>query len=425
MKVLMLGWEFPPFFAGGAGIVCSELTKSLNKIGVDVTYIMPFGPDEIYNKLSVQEPGKPLFKIIVAQNQTKISSLRIRTVDSILQPYTNSKEYEQAYSKIVKSRKFAKNNNKPLYGRDLKAEVMRFAKMALEIAMEEEFDVIHAQDWVTFPAAMAIKEATKKPLVVHIHITEFDKTGGNDADPDVYAIERQGMIAADKVIAVSNKTRQICIDKYFIDPNKISVVHNAATQMDESITYDKVNISKTDKVVLFAGRITLQKGPDYFIEAAKKVIEKVPNTKFIMAGTGDMLPQMIQKSADMGLADKFIFTGFYTKEEGEKLFSMADVYVMPSVSEPFGIIPYEAMQKNTPTIVSKQTGISEVLTNTLKVNFWDINQLASKIVSLLAYPTLHRELTTRGFLEAKNTTWEEPATKCLNIYNEITRVGAN
>lgn len=416
MKVLMLGWEFPPFFAGGAGIVCAELTKALNRQGTDVTYIMPHGPEEVYDELSKKEPK---LKIVVADNYVKPSKTKFFKINSILQAYQSTEEYENIFSSIKKKNK--SKGDKTIYGGNLKEEVHRFAEQVVKIieAEGENFDVIHAQDWTTIPAAIALKEKTGKPMVVHIHITEFDKTGGDHADPEIYAIEKKGMELADKVITVSNKTRQRVIQSYFINPNKVEVVHNAATPMNESAIYSKENIDPNSKIVMFAGRVTLQKGPDYFIDAAKKVLEHAPETKFIMAGTGDMLPQMIRKTADMGMSKNFMFTGFYTRDMAEKLFSMADVYVMPSVSEPFGVIPYEAQIKHTPTIVSKQTGVSEVLSHTLKTDFWDVNGLAGNILALLKYPILHSEIQANGYQEAKRTTWDVPASKCINIYSSL------
>jgi len=410
----MLGWEFPPFFAGGAGIVCNELTKALNQIGTDVTFIMPSGPDNIYDNLSILEAGKPQFKIIVANN-TKIGNMvKVRQVKSLLSAYQSFEEYDKAYKKILQK---GKGGVKPLYGQNLLEEVERFAEQVLLLAEFEEFDVIHAQDWVTYLAAIKLKEKFHKPMVVHVHITEFDKSGGLHADPRIYAIEKQGMDFADRVITVSNRVRDRCIHNYFVEPSKIRVVHNAAIPMNESVNQNGIN--STDKIVLFAGRVTLQKGPEYFVDAAKKVLEHRKDVKFIMAGTGDMLPRMIEKAANMGIAGNFIFTGFYTRDEADKLFSMADVYVMPSVSEPFGIIPYEAQAHGTPTIVSKQTGISEVLAHTLKIDFWDTNAMASKILALLQYSSLHHEIKNQGYLEAKNAVWTIPASKCLNIYNEV------
>jgi glycosyltransferase involved in cell wall biosynthesis len=313
------------------------------------------------------------------------------------------------------------SSGKPLYGRNILEEVYRFAAKVALIAEEERFDVIHAHDWTTFPAAIAAKNVSGKPMIVHVHITEFDKTGGNHANPDVYRIEKEGMDQANLVITVSDFIRQRCIQSYFTDPRKIRVVHNAASSMDESIDYQGGRLKDKDKIVLFAGRVTLQKGPDYFIDAAKLVLEKDPNVTFILAGTGDMLPAMIQKAAAMGISHKFIFPGFYNRAEAEKLFSMADVFVMPSVSEPFGVVPYEAQIKKTPTIISKQSGISEVLTHCLKVDFWEVKELAGKILALLHYPTLNKTMTENGYWEAKHSTWDKPAGLCINLYQELCR----
>ncbi len=412
----MLGWEFPPFFAGGAGIVCNELTRALNRTGADVTFIMPSGPEEIYENLNIDEPGKPRFRILIANNIFPGRPTKVYKVNSLLQAYTTSEQYQETYNRHMQKRK---GKHGALYGKNLKEEVMRFAEKAKEIALMEDFDVIHAHDWTTFLAGIEIKKATGKPLVVQVHITEFDKTGGDHADPFIYGIEKQGMDEADRIITVSNKLKETCINKYFADPAKIRVVHNAATTMNSKEDFDGAHIKAGDKVVLFAGRVTLQKGPDYFVYAAKKVLEEAPNTKFVIAGNGDMLTQVINLVADLGLSKNFIFTGFYTREEGEKLFSMADVFVMPSVSEPFGLVPYEAQIKRTPTIISKQSGISEVLRHALKVDFWDVDEMAHKILALLHYSSLHNELKHNGYEEAKSATWDIPASKCLNIYNEI------
>lgn len=418
----MLGWEFPPFFAGGAGIVCSALSEALINKNVDVTFVMPSGPEEVYLGLdSKMSKGHTKFKILIANNKYKNVKVNVRKISSLLHAYATSESYDAAYTKLAAMG--SKHSGGPVYGKNLKQEVYRFAEQVKLLAQEEDFDVIHAHDWVTFPAAIALKKATGKPVVIHVHITEFDKSGGLHADSDIYQIEKEGMDNADRIITVSHKIRDTVINKYFADPSKIRVVHNAATPMDESVVYKAEAIKKTDKIVLFAGRVTLQKGPDYFIEAAKKVLQKAPNTTFVIAGTGDMLNKMIEKVAQMGISDKFIFTGFYNRAQGEQLFSMADVFVMPSVSEPFGIVPYEAQLKNTPTIISKQSGIAEVLNHTLKVDFWDVDQIANKILALLSYAPLHNAITQNGYHEAKSAVWDIPASKCLNIYREVVGEG--
>lgn len=413
----MLGWEFPPFFAGGAGIVCGELSKALANKGAEILFVMPSGPE------NTSSAEKNNLKIIVTNNKYKNVKIKIKKIDSLLHAYATPKSYNERYTQILQGPK--SNHKKGLYGPNLKEEVYRFAEQVKLIAEEEKFDVIHAHDWVTFPAATILKKITGKPLVVHIHITEFDKTGSHHADPEIYKIEQEGMKNADAIITVSQKIKETCINKYDIDHSKIIIVHNAAPSMKDTPSTINKKLKENDKIVLFAGRITLQKGPDYFIEAAKKVLEKAPNTLFIMAGSGDMLPQMIEKTARMGISNKFVFTGFYTREQADKLFEMADVFVMPSVSEPFGLVPYEAQIKKTPTIISKQSGIGEILFHTLKVNFWDVNQLANKILAVLNYKQLHTELKEKGYFEAKSSTWEGPATKCLNIYHDVINKGGN
>ncbi|RME31049.1 glycosyltransferase family 1 protein [Candidatus Woesearchaeota archaeon] len=405
----MLGWEFPPYFAGGVGIVCYELTKALAKHGVTVTYIMPRGPEHVHANHC---------ELLVADNLILDKRVTVARIDSLLEAYTGYDEYGRRLSTLLKH---GRGSAGKLYGENLLQEIHLFAEkvklLVTELGMD--FDVIHAHDWTTFPAAMALKELTGKPLIVHVHITEFDKTGGEHADPRIYAIERAGMLAADRVIAVSNMIRKRCIYQYHVPPDKIRIVYNAVEFNRRPGLPEEFPIRKQDRVVLFLGRITLQKGPDYFMEAAKKVLEMNPNVKFVMAGTGDMLPRMIERAAELGIGDKFIFPGFVNREQGDKLYRMADVFVMPSVSEPFGIVPLEAMYQGTPVIISRQSGISEVLKHALKVDFWDVNDIANKIMAALSYRTLHRELTDRGNQEVMGFNWEKPATEVEHIYEEV------
>ncbi|GIU70374.1 MAG: glycosyl transferase [Candidatus Woesearchaeota archaeon] len=415
MKVLMLGWEFPPFFAGGVGVVCYELTKAFSKRNdIQVTYVMPYGPKNLYSKH---------VRLLAADNLIPNSKINIKKIPSLLSAYMGPEDYNMSLRQLQLSHKegeenFEKDNTFKLYGSNLIQEVYRFAEKLKLLASYEDFDVIHAHDWTTFPAAIALKELTGKPFVVHVHITEFNKSGGQGVNPQIYAIEKEGMQKADAVIVVSNLIKNICIEKYGINPNKIKVIHNANVEMNNNLKHNS-EIKKYHKIVLFAGRVTLQKGPDYFVEAAKKVCEYRDDVKFVMAGSGDMLNRIIDRVVQLGIADKFIFHGFYNREDAEKFFSMADVFVMPSVSEPFGVVPLEAMMKKTPTIVSKQSGVSEVLNHTLKVDFWDIDEMANKILALLNYSPLHSELSERGYDEARSLTWDVPAQKCIDVYNSV------
>jgi len=403
----MLGWEFPPYFAGGVGVVCYELTKALAQRGVSVTYLMPSGPKAVH---------ADFVNLLVADNMVADSKITLARIPSIMTPYGSMESYRTDYQRLLGQ---TQGSGGKLYGHNLLAEIERFAEKAeLLLPFLGDFDVIHAHDWTTFPAAMRLKKLTGKPLIVHVHITEFDKTGGTHADSRVYAIEKAGMDAADVVITVSNLVRQRCINQYYTDARKTRVVYNAVSAVEPSFE-ERFKISPNDKIVLFLGRVTLQKGPDYFIEAAKKVLDVDPNVKFVLAGTGDMLPRMIERAADLGIGHKVLFPGFVNQAQGAQLYKMADVFVMPSVSEPFGIVPLEAMSHGTPVIISKQSGISEVLKHALKVDFWDVNDIANKIIAALTYATLHQELKQHGSVEVRRFNWENTAGEVQQLYQEL------
>ena len=403
MKVLMFGWEFPPMSSGGLGTACYGLTKGLSRRGVEITLVLPHSPED-YNSEFVKVIS-PNFK----------SKFTIKKIVSALKPYMSSEDYQRS---IVRNQK----RNVKIYGSNLLEEVYRFAAAAAEIAEEEDFDVIHCHDWMTFGAGIIAKMKKNKPLVVHVHATEFDRSGGSGVNQQVYDIERQGMHAADRIIAVSSYTKNIIVNHYGISPQKVQVVHNAVDYKEPDFS-EQFGIKKNDKIVLFLGRITLQKGPDYFVYAAKKVLEKEKNVKFIMVGTGDMEAKMIEKAAELGISDKILFAGFLGPQDVDRAFLMADVYVMPSVSEPFGITALEAMKNDTPVIVSKQSGVSEVITHCFKVDFWDINELSSKIISLLRYSTLHHSMKENARMEIRKFTWDVPADKCIDVYGRVIHHG--
>ena len=395
MKVLMFGWEFPPISSGGLGIACYGLTKGLSRKNIDITLVLPDYPNE----------GKMDFvKIISASN------IKVRKLNYLLMPYMTSQSYSESKNRI-KSK---------IYGSTLFNEVRRYAEAAKKIAMEEDFDIIHCHDWMTFKAGINAKKLKKKPLVVHVHATEFDRTGGNGINEHVYKIEKEGMESADEIIAVSNYTKNMIVEKYGISPNKINVVHNAVDFEDKS-NNEEFGIKKNDKIVLFMGRLTLQKGPDYFVHAAKKVLEHEKNVKFIICGNGDMGPFIINKVAEMGLAGNVLFAGFLQGQDVERAYKMADVYVMPSVSEPFGITPLEAMSNGVPAIISKTSGVSEVVKHCLLVDFWDIDDISSKIISVLRYSPLTESLKENAFSEIRHFNWDIPAKKCIDIYNRAAR----
>lgn len=405
VKVLMLGWEFPPFFAGGVGIVCYELTKALSKRGAEINYIMPFGP---------RNPDPQFLKqMLIAENL--VPTVKVHTVKTGMHAYMSSEEYEnEMKSTMLEAQK--DSSKKALYGKNLYEEVHNFAHRATTIALQQDFDVIHCHDWMTIPAAVWIKQLTGKPLVVHIHNTVFDRypNSGNPMEQD---IEQLGLDHADRVICISEWVRKRLRENYRFDENKSRILYWGAQQLSSDGT--RFQIFPNDKVVLFAGRVTAQKGPEFFIRAARRIADYDPNVKFVMAGSGDMLHDMIELATNLDLADRFFFPGFYTRSQVTQLFEMADIFVMPSVSEPFGIVPYEALSVGTPTIISKQSGVAEVLSHVLKVDFWDVDELAEKILAVLKYEELHGALKEHGKWEVQNMTWEKTAENMEHIYNEL------
>ncbi|MBQ0097292.1 MAG: glycosyltransferase family 4 protein, partial [Bacteroidales bacterium] len=272
-------------------------------------------------------------------------------------------------------------------------------------------------DWLTYLAGMAAKKVTGKPLVVHVHATSFDRGSEENIDTRVYSLERRGMEAADKVIAVSELTRNICINRYGISPDKVVAVHNAVDFSGKG-TVDAERGVK-DKVVTFLGRVTYQKGPEYFIEAAAKVLKRCDNVRFVMAGSGDLLNRCIRHVARLGISDRFHFTGFLRGADVTRMFALSDVYVMPSISEPFGISPLEAMQTNVPSIISKQSGVAEVLDYALKIDFWDVDAMADAIYGLLNYPALSHVASTYGYEEVNNLKWNAAAAKIKAVYESV------
>jgi glycosyltransferase involved in cell wall biosynthesis len=396
MRVLMFGWEFPPFSSGGLGTACYGLTRGLSNNNVAVTFVVPHA----------RSAKADYVKLVAAGGLRKV---KFKGVESPIEGYMTPEEYEHD----VLQQGDAKAPPK-IYGKNLFKEVERYARKAELIARSEDYDVIHAHDWMTYKAGMRAKMISKKPLVVHVHATEFDRTGGLGVNQRVYDIEREGMHAADAICAVSQFTKNKIVEHYGVPEEKVFVVHNAVEQRDIKELKKQKN-----KVVLFLGRITLQKGPDYFLYAAKRALDVDPNIKFVFAGKGDMGPFIIEKAAELGISDKVMFAGFLRGPEIDQAYRMADLYVMPSVSEPFGITPLESMSNGTPTLISKQSGVSEVVTNCLKVDFWDIDEMANKIVATLNYDALHEHLAENGHSEVRRFNWDEPARKCLDVYNRV------
>lgn len=429
VRVFMLGWEFPPFISGGLGTACYGLTKALDQLGVKVTFVLPKMVDSQYAthvRLLTPHARKAAGRKRVTRSiEEELANVKFRSILSPLQAYATPQTYDEQIAEYLRLKRETTTTTETAatpgggvtdYAGDLYREVHRYASMAMELARDEEFDVVHAHDWMTYPAGIGVAMASGKPLVVHIHSTEFDRSGEH-VNQMVYDIEREGMQRAHKVIAVSHFTRGVVISRYGIPGDKVEVVYNGV-ERNGTWSTEPVTIRREEKIVLFLGRITMQKGPEYFLQSAKKVLDVMDNVKFVMAGSGDLMYRSVELAAQLGIGHKVLFTGFLRGDDVRRIFRMADLYVMPSVSEPFGIAPLEALDNDVPVIISKQSGVSEVLRHALKVDFWDVNEMANKIVAVLRYPPLRMTLRNHGNFEVRKLRWRDAARNCLRIYEE-------
>jgi len=485
VKVLMLGWEFPPHISGGLGTACQGLVRGLVARGVDVTFVVPraFGDEDGGGARIVGCNDVPLDEPVASVPVPRAASpvagtpptappagspapdaspspaapalFRTISIDSTLSPYLSEATYAErlrglrpamaepepapAPASVAPPAAIAVAEPPPpadagprrmelakrplafsgFYGPDLMAEVARYARVVEHLARTLDVDVIHAHDWMTWPAAIAAKAATGKPLVCHLHACEYDRSG-DTPNLEIRDVEQRGFDAADAIVCVSHYTAGIVRKRYRVDADRLRVVHNAVTQR-EQVEGWHVERTTDDPLVLFLGRVTFQKGPVYFLEAAARVVRVLPRVRFVMSGSGDMLPRMIELAASMGLAKNVRFTGFLQGADVERMYALADLYVMPSVSEPFGISPLEAMASDVPVIVSRQSGVSEVLKSALKVDFWDVEDLADKMLALLLRPSLRDALTSEGREELKTLRWERRAAELEGIYAGLRR----
>jgi glycogen(starch) synthase len=446
MRILMLGWEFPPFISGGLGTACYGLTKALSDLGTEILFVLPRGStDQHIDRVRIvsakENTGGPRSRTHTYWTVDGLEHVKLIPVGAAMTPYVTEQEYVEQRSREETAKPTtvteaagppAIDPNRPTslgifgppdnYAGDLFSEVHRYARLVAEIARTSDFDVIHAHDWMTFPAGLSVAALSGKPLVVHCHSTEFDRSGTN-VNQRVYDIERAGFHGASRVVCVSRLTRDLVTSRYGIPESKCRVIYNAITVNGEPILHQCHSIEKDDKIVLFLGRITMQKGPEYFLAAAKKVVQVMDNVKFIMAGSGDMIKRMIELAAAMGIGHRVTFTGFLRGDDVDRIYEMADLYVMPSVSEPFGLAPLEALSHDVPVLISKQSGVSEVLVHALKVDFWDINEMANKIVAVLRHPPLRKTLREHGSFEVRKFAWTDAARACVDVYQETAQNG--
>ncbi len=512
MKVLMLGWEFPPHISGGLGTACHGLTTGLAAHGVRVKFVIPRATgDESAQHVELVGGNQIPIERTIRRARTRTSAtgaagaaatalaeptggagggettatapatadpagaapqlarlLELLAIDSPLAPYQRERDYAAALAQSATPGGISAHDvvaalqallagrvEDPLlrelrrrlapdagsapapepgtetglahdyleftgrYGNDLLAEVGRYALAVGQLAQRGGFDVVHAHDWMTFPAGLVAARIARRPLVIHVHATEYDRSGEH-VNEQVRAIEQLGIDHADRIVCVSHFTASLLRRRYGAEPQKVRVVHNAVTHAEQAGAWG-VHKAIPEPIVLFLGRVTFQKGPDYFLEAAARVVALEPHVKFVMSGSGDMLPRMIEHAARLGLARHVHFTGFLRGKDVERMYAMADIYVMPSVSEPFGISPLEAMALDVPCIVSRQSGVAEVLRNALKFDFWDVEDLANKILALLRRPPLAQQLREEGRGEVARMRWEESARLVERVYEELCR----
>ena len=422
MRVLMFGWEFPPHIAGGLGTACEGIVKGLAYNGVETLFVMPSASgDEDQSATTIINASDVAVDTVTETVDEVLDKVKFIHIGSNMVPYADLEDEKKRQVKdfsISYGQKFKFSGK---YGANLMEEVARYAMVGGTIAMQrkDEFDVIHAHDWLTYYAGIAAKELTGKPLVIHVHATSFDRGSVDNIDTRVFAIEQRGMQVADKVVTVSDLTRNIVITRYGIDPAKVVTVHNAVDFSGRENL--QVERGVKEPVVTFLGRITYQKGPEYFIEAAAKVLKRTKNVRFVMAGSGDMMNRAIRHAARLGISDRFHFTGFLRGMDVQKMFALSDVYIMPSISEPFGISPLEAMRTGVPSIISKQSGAAEVLKYAFKVDFWDVDAMADDIYGLLSYPALAHFSAGMGYDEVNALKWNGACAKLKKVYESVVK----
>lgn len=448
MRVLMFGWEFPPHISGGLGSACEGMVRALTARGTEVIFVLPKlgGPEggpvsTGINGLEMRSASgtilrgetRPGVEERVSATSFWKERLRIEAVDSLLWAYATPAHYERALHGVLERSRGESLHTKRVavpgdgpqcrvelhggYGRDLMSEVYKYSLAGQAIARRSSFDVIHAHDWMAYPAGVLAKRATGKPLVCHVHATEADRSGSH-MNEAIARIEYEGLREADRVVAVSHFTKNLIMRVYNVPESKIVVVHNAVSRKDAHGVYH-THHGSDEKQVLFMGRVTFQKGPDYFVEAARLVLQAMPNVRFVMAGSGDMLPAMVARVAKYRMGRRFTFTGFLRGDEVERMYAASDLYVMPSVSEPFGIAPLEAMLYDVPVLMSKQSGVSEVVNNALKVDFWDVRKMADRICAVLSYPALARFMVRHCQEELKSIRWDNAAVKLNALYADL------
>jgi glycosyltransferase involved in cell wall biosynthesis len=398
MRVLTFGWDHPPIRNGGLGVACYGLTRELVDSGVDVIFVLPRS-----------QPTQGPARFVFADAERNV---RVYEVPSAIQPYQGSRSVQTMFDEF---------GTRVVAQHTMVEAVQRFAARAKAIAQNESFEIIHAHDWTSYLAGVAAKRVSGKPLVLHVHATTYDQAASDNIDPVIYDIEHRSFSHADKVVTVSQFTKDILTTKHHVPADKIDVVHNGCD------TYEPPRHRPTlqewraqgKRVILYHGRITIQKGVDYFVQAARRVVDEDPDVIFVISGWGDMMNQIVAQVGAMGLSSHVLFAGALWEEERDRMYQSVDLVVMPSVSEPFGLVPLEAMQHGTPSLISKQSGVSEIMAHVLKVDFWDVEEMANKILATLRYGAMHRQMVREGKQELPRFSWRYAAEKVVRLYHSL------
>ncbi len=400
MRVLTFGWEFPPIKNGGLGVACFGLTRELAEKGIEVIFVLPKSQDVV---------GTPRFVFADTERLVKVIP-----VESAIKPYAASDSMVEFYSTTI-------NGKKQIFSRSILEEVHRFAHKASLIAREEDFDIIHAHDWTSYLAGVAAKIVSNKPLILHVHATSYDQAASSNVDPEMFNIEKEAFSLADRIVTVSQFTKNIIVNNHGVDHKKVVVIHNGC-DVSEPPRYEPTLSElkrQGKKIVLYHGRISIQKGVDHLVWAARRVVDIDPNVVFVISGWGDMHRQVVEQVGALGLSNNFIFAGALWDEERDRMYQSADLVVMPSVSEPFGLVPLEAVRHGTAAVISKQSGVAEVTAHMLKVDFWDVDEMTNKILAALRYPVLRQQMINEGQSELKNITWGHAAHKVRDLYHNL------
>lgn len=476
MKILMLGWEFPPLISGGLATATEGLVSGLTKLGHQIALVLPHFPHEAAEKIEEVNPHltivspehpfdreriqRPVDETFIASGGTQVSSERALSLAlesrrgasatdisamQMLSHYETSQieslalspeektalrqrlAHYQAQLRTMNLSDLTTNNSWTPLRSEVSEQTEILSLLAADVLRggnQEIFEVIHAHDWMSLKAISNIKGSSALPVVLHVHSTEYDRAGVH-GNQKIQAMEKLGFHIADRLVAVSNLTRRILIDHYKVPGEKVDVVYNASNLAHSKNSAPKKDLEASDKnhtpTISFVGRVTYQKGPGYFVQSAHRALQLQPNLRFQVIGTGDLLPSMRQLAWELGVIDRFTFHGFQSAKKVEALLADSDVFVMPSVSEPFGIVALEAMAQQIPIIISKQSGVAECVMHALKVDFWDTELMADRMVSLVRRKNLRKELQRHGAREVERFTWESSARRCIDVYRKTAR----